>query len=247
MNRASCRIGASVGVALIVATGIWILSAAHGGDPAAQRSPKSGPRVTPFAGSDTTEPASQPHPQVVEPPAGGSAVAEAPGAQSHAEHSRSLRPRPRVSLRRLVGQKIMTGMSGTYPSRSLLDRVRGGEVGGVILMGENVSSNLRAAVAALQHAAVSGGNLPLLISTDQEGGSVRRLSGAPPQPNPAEMTASTVGREGAATGAALAAVGINTDLAPVADVGQEGFIGRRSFGSNPAHVAAAACAFAAGL
>ncbi|MBV9168001.1 MAG: hypothetical protein JO342_17830, partial [Solirubrobacterales bacterium] len=47
----------------------------------------------------------------------------------------------------------------------------------------------------------------------------------------------------------LRSVGINVDLAPVADVERApgSFLGTRSFGSDPALVAARACAFARGL
>ena len=61
------------------------------------------------------------------------------------------------------------------------------------------------------------------------------------------MTAATAGPEGAATGRALRARRINTDLAPVADVNHGSFLGSRSFGSDPGVVAQAACAFADGL
>jgi beta-N-acetylhexosaminidase len=155
-------------------------------------------------------------------------------------------PRPTdAELRRAVGQKVMTGMAGSAPSRRLLRRVRRGEVGGVILFGDDVTPSLRRTIARLQGAARAGGNPPLLIAVDQEGGAVRRLADAPPSRPPAAMTAP--GAEGTATGRALRARGINVDLAPVADVGTAGFIGSRSFGSSPAHVATAACRFAAGL
>jgi beta-N-acetylhexosaminidase len=61
------------------------------------------------------------------------------------------------------------------------------------------------------------------------------------------MTASSAGPEGAATGRALRARGINVNLAPVADVNHGSFLGSRSFGSDPGGVAAAACAFASGV
>jgi beta-N-acetylhexosaminidase len=61
------------------------------------------------------------------------------------------------------------------------------------------------------------------------------------------MTAATAQREGAATGRALHARGINVDLAPVADVNHGSFLGSRSFGSDPGAVASAACAFAGGV
>jgi beta-N-acetylhexosaminidase len=152
-----------------------------------------------------------------------------------------------LPLSRAVGRKIVSGMGGTFPSRSLRERVRRGHVGGVILFGPNVGPRLARAIAALQRAARAGGNPPLLIAVDQEGGQVKRLESLPPSRAPAEMSAAVAGPEGAATGRALLARGINTNLAPVADVNHGSFLGSRSFGSDPAVVAAAACAFATGL
>src|SRR3954470_7650115 len=100
------------------------------------------------------------------------------------------------SLSRAAGRRIVTGMDGTFPSRSLRARVRRGQVGGVILFGPNVGPGLGRAIAALQHAARAGGNPPLLVMVDQEGGEVKRLSGLPPSRAPARMTAATAGREG---------------------------------------------------
>jgi beta-N-acetylhexosaminidase len=150
-------------------------------------------------------------------------------------------------LSRAVGRKIVTGMAGTFPSRALRARARKGQVGGVILFGPNVGPGLGRAIASLQAAARAGGNPPLLIAVDQEGGEVKRLQTLPPSRAPAAMTATTAGPEGAATGRALHARGINVDLAPVADVNHGSFLGSRSFGGAPGAVAAAACAFAAGV
>src|SRR4051794_19619934 len=152
-----------------------------------------------------------------------------------------------LPLSRAVGRKIVTGMEGTFPSRALRARVRKGQVGGVILFGPNVGPGLGRAIAALQRAARAGGNPPLLVMVDQEGGEVKRLSGLPPSRAPARMTGATAGREGAATGRALRTRGINVNLAPVADVNHGSFLGSRSFGSDPPAVAEAACAFAGGV
>ncbi|HEX5925773.1 MAG TPA: glycoside hydrolase family 3 N-terminal domain-containing protein [Baekduia sp.] len=152
------------------------------------------------------------------------------------------------SMERLVGARIMTAMNGTAPSASLLARARAGQIGGVILFGANVSPRLSATVAALQSAAARGGNPRLLIAIDQEGGPIRRLPGAAPVLAPAQMATGAARSQGAATAAALRQRGINTDLAPVADVlGPGGFLGSRSFGSAPQHVATGACQFADGL
>jgi beta-N-acetylhexosaminidase len=152
----------------------------------------------------------------------------------------------------MLGQMIVARFSGVTPPASLLSRVRAGQVGGVILFGDNLTGGLDAAktlTQTLQKAASAGGNPPLLIMTDQEGGEVKRLPG-PPALAPAEMTSTGVAfAQGRATGGLLRQVGINVDLAPVADVARVrgSFLGTRSFGSDPGIVARRACAFAAGL
>jgi beta-N-acetylhexosaminidase len=180
---------------------------------------------------------------------GGAGV---PGLTS-AEQSISV---PR-STAKLLGQRIMVGMSGTRPSGALLRSLRRGEVGAVILFQDNVVSRRQSdgLTNQLQRAARAGGNPGLLIATDQEGGEVKRLPNGPPTLSPPQMVAthqvSTATNQGQATGAYLKRWGINMDLAPVADVPTFGgaFIERqgRAFSFSAPTVAAYASAFAAGL
>ena len=154
-------------------------------------------------------------------------------------------------LARLVGQLIVGRYSGSEPSAAFLARVRAGHLGAVILFADNTAGGLaatRQAIARLQAAARAGGNPPLLIMTDQEGGEVRRLPG-PPQLAPADMGSTAVAKaQGAAAGNLLRSAGIDVDLAPVADVERvPNFLGPRSFGPDPGVVARRACAFARGL
>jgi hypothetical protein len=113
----------------------------------------------------------------------------------------------------------------------LVQLVRDGVVGGVILFGENVGNGTAAALASLQSDYASspaaavfkrylGMNGPLFINTDQEGGLVRRIkTGGPLQtakqvgasPDPA--AAGTAAGEQAA--AALHGDNFNGNLAPV--------------------------------
>ncbi len=153
---------------------------------------------------------------------------------------------------RMLGQMIVARFAGPTPPASLLDRIRRGEVGGIILFSDNVAAGTlatRRLTQELQLAAIQGGNPSLLIMTDQEGGTVNRLAG-PPDLAPADMTSATTALgEGEATGRLLRSAGVNVDLAPVADVERASgsFLGTRSFGSNPLEVADRACAFAQGL
>jgi beta-N-acetylhexosaminidase len=158
---------------------------------------------------------------------------------------------------KLLGQRIMVGVSGTSPSRALVGAVRAGHIGSVILFAPNLVSRSQALAltGALQRAARAGGNPGLLISVDQEGGQVKRLPAGPPTLAPPQMAATgnpgVAGQQGAATAHYLRRWGINMDLAPVADVPTFGgaFIWRqgRAFSFNAGRVAEYAAAFASGL
>lgn len=162
-----------------------------------------------------------------------------------------------ASIAQLIGQKLMVRMDGLTPSASLLGRIRRGEVGGVILFGANVSSasQLRSLTAALQSAAKAGGQPHLLIAVDQEGGSIKRIPWAPPTLSPPQMgtmaSNSVAQSQGAKTGDALLGLGIDVDLAPVADVpvSTSSFLYRqgRTFSFNAARTEWLANSFATGL
>ena len=128
------------------------------------------------------------------------------------------------SVQHLIGQKLVVSMDGHTPSTSLLDRARRGRIGGVLIHGWNFSSatQLTSIVNELQHAAAAGGQPPLLIAVDQEGGQVKTVSWIPPTLSPPQMgdlgSSDTARRQGRKTGAALLGLGVNTDFAPVADV-----------------------------
>jgi beta-N-acetylhexosaminidase len=157
----------------------------------------------------------------------------------------------------MVGQKLIVAMDAAIPSPSLLARIRHGQVGGVILFGRNVTTAtaLTALTKRLRDEAVAGGQPPLLIAVDQEGGSIKRIPWAPPTLSPPQMgadgRASTARAQGAATGQALRGLGINVDFAPVADVpsSTSSFLYRqgRTFSFSATTTQALADAFAAGL
>jgi beta-N-acetylhexosaminidase len=125
------------------------------------------------------------------------------------------------SVQHLIGQKLVVSMEGHTPSSSLLDRARRGRIGGVLIHGWNFSSStqLRSIANELQQAAAQGGQPPLLIAVDQEGGQVKTVSWIPPTLSPPQMGSSDTARtQGRKTGGALVGLGVNTDFAPVADV-----------------------------
>ena len=158
------------------------------------------------------------------------------------------------TLAELVGQKLVVSMAGTTPSASLLARARRGEIGGVIVhrWNFNSSAQLRAIARALQQAAATGGRPRLLIAVDQEGGSVKTVPWLPPTRAPGHVRSSADARaDGRATGVALLGVGVNTDLAPVADVpgsrASEVYRQGRTWSFDAHTTARLATAFAAGL
>jgi beta-N-acetylhexosaminidase len=115
-------------------------------------------------------------------------------------------------------------MDGTTPSASLISRAHEGKIGGVIIHSTNFMSaaNLRAITARLQQAAANGGQPPLVIAVDQEGGPVKTITWIPPTISPRRMgelgSNDVAHRQGRRTGVALLDLGVNLDLAPVADV-----------------------------
>lgn len=152
------------------------------------------------------------------------------------------------------GDLVMTTFPGTTATPALLRRVRLGRVAGVLLTGRNIAgpAQVRRLTSTLQSAAYAGGYPPLIIAVDQEGGTVKRLATFPPERSAADMgglSTTTIRSEGRRTGVALRSVGINVDLAPVADVPSSAtsFLGSRAFSPGPKRAAITACAFAEGL
>jgi beta-N-acetylhexosaminidase len=155
----------------------------------------------------------------------------------------------------LAGQRIVVGFPGTRVSPALEEAIRRGRVAGVVLFAANFPS--RAAGSSLIRHLQSIRRprplrAPLLIMTDQEGGQVKRIDGAP------SASASEMGARGARFSAAqgkvtarnLRDIGVTVDLAPVLDVGRpSGVIAttERSFGATAARVEATAIPFARGL
>jgi beta-N-acetylhexosaminidase len=155
----------------------------------------------------------------------------------------------------LVGQRIVLGFSGVRLPAVVERLVRKGAVAGVILFEDNLPSRAagRRLIDNLQAIRRPPGlRAPLLVMTDQEGGLVKRLDGAP------TASARMMGARGAAfsraqgrrTAANLRDLGVNVDLAPVLDVARPGGTiasTARGFGSSAATVAATAVPFAEGL
>lgn len=156
----------------------------------------------------------------------------------------------RMPLRDKLAQLLMVGVTGDADARAVVTEHR---VGGVFITGWTDLSILTS--GSLMQLATSTTPLPLLVSVDEEGGRVSRLSAIiGPSPS-ARVLAQTQTPEQVYSlarerGAQMRALGINVDFAPVVDVTaapDETVIGDRSFGDDPELVTRYAGAYARGL
>lgn len=154
-----------------------------------------------------------------------------------------------MTLDEKVAQLLVVGFDGTELDDEMEHLVRQGGLGGVILFGKNCPDppSVHHLCRSLQGAASSSRNrIPILICLDQEGGKVVRIKrGMTLFPGNADLgrigsfrTTETVA---GITARELRALGIQLNLAPVADVNEnqspESVIGARSFGETPKVVA----------
>ncbi|KAF3482013.1 glycosyl hydrolase family 3 N terminal domain-containing protein [Arthroderma uncinatum] len=160
-----------------------------------------------------------------------------------------------VDLAVEAGRHVIYSYPGLTPPESLYKLTSQGKVGGLIIFKENVDSNLPTVMSKFQSlykASPAYTGHPMIITTDQEGGLVRRVPGGPDQTarqigdssNPMQAAS----KAGADAAAALKAQKINANLAPVLDIYREqgNFIDEfgRSFGNNAELVSECGAAFA---
>lgn len=146
-----------------------------------------------------------------------------------------------------IGQMIMVGFRGTSPKnkgvKAVMQQLSEGSIGGVMLMKHNIVSIRQIArlSAALRRAAKQGGQLPPLISVDQEGGYVQRLrfSRFPSAARIAQSSERNASKIYKKLACELRRAGINVNFGPVLDLDIKGranpIIGRfkRSYGKSP--------------
>lgn len=151
---------------------------------------------------------------------------------------------PELSDAQLVGQRLIAGFDGARVPGELRRMIARGRIAGVILFAGNVEGKRATArlVGRLQRIRRPADlSMPLAVMTDQEGGLVKRVPGAP-SASAAEMGERGGGfaaRQGRATARNLRGVGVNVDLAPVLDVARDGSAVAaegRTFGGSPARV-----------
>ena len=158
----------------------------------------------------------------------------------------------------LLGQVFMLGYIGQRPSPDILDWIRERDLGGVKIFTRNVDTlgGLSESIGRMQELARSGRfQIPLFISTDQEGGWVRHIKletsqtpgnialGAAGVPQDALMTGYYIGQE-------LRSLGINMNFAPTIDVYSNPsatVIGPRAFSSDPVSTGMLALAYYRGM
>jgi beta-N-acetylhexosaminidase len=162
-----------------------------------------------------------------------------------------------MSARQMAGQRIIYSYRGLTAPAWLLTDIRRGLVGGVIFFSFNIASEaqIKGVIKQLAAANASPGNpaskFPLLLMTDQEGGAVRRLPGAPEESEAQIGSSADPAAAAAAAGTSAAAnlrgVGMNVNLAPVLDVfRQPGDFDdqfQRSYSMNPKVAGQAGAAF----
>jgi len=162
-----------------------------------------------------------------------------------------LEPSVDPSLGALADAILIPPFPGTTAPRWLLEALGRG-LAGVTFFGANVTGDTRSLTASLRAAATS----EPVIAIDEEGGDVTRVAYASGSPYPGNAALGAVDDVAltrdvyAAIGTDLVRLGINTNLAPDADVldlAGSAVVGTRSFGPDTALVARHVAAAVAGL
>jgi len=238
--------------ALAAASVAVLLSACSGPEP--DQAPRPEPGAT-SPSPDTPTPAEPALPSVGPSPSTG----QGPDGEEKPTDD----PLAEWSVEQKVGQLLMVGVSVTSPQQVSHTSITRHHVGNVFLHGRS-----DAGVAATRDLVERYTGLvsqrttrdtPLLVATDQEGGSVQVLSGPgfstiPPAMEQASWQPATLERRAERWGKELADAGINLNLAPVMDLVPRSLaegnppIGYfdRNYGFTPRSVTSSANAFSAG-
>jgi len=168
-----------------------------------------------------------------------------------------------LTLEQKIGQMLLIGYPGGAEGEVILRRVlEGRPMGNLILFARNAGepSALQEQLFSLRALIEERTCVPPLVAMDQEGGIVVRLNeGLTPLPG-AMSIAAALGGGGitladvealaSVAGSELRSLGVDWNLAPVADVNvnpDNPVIGVRSFGEDPSRVADLVSAYARGL
>ena len=159
------------------------------------------------------------------------------------------------SLTRVARETVVVSAQGSDLARVTSAAAQG--YGGFLLFGAAAPASLAATIHSLAHLEPDA-RAPMVMSDDEGGGIIRfsNVVGHWPwaQVMGSTMTPAQITQVGRRVGIALAKVGLNVDLAPVADVdgrpqwpGVANPDGLRSFGASPTKDGADTVAFASGL
>ncbi len=166
-------------------------------------------------------------------------------------------PLANLTLEQRVAQMFIVNLYGSQLTEAGRDFLTQLQPGGLVLLPENIITPTEVAklTNVYQQTITDAGGLPLLIAVDQEGGTISHLhDGFTVFPVPALLTAtgdtSLAERVGQAMAQEMLAVGVNMDLAPVADLEtnpNNPIIKRRAFGNDPQMTSPILSAFIKGM
>ncbi len=129
-----------------------------------------------------------------------------------------------LSSEELVDQVLLVGFDGSGEGSRIVKDVGNRELGGVLILASNWDGKAEGEklIEAIREAGAEGGPTAPLIATDQEGGPYRALDDLPPAQREIEIgdrgSAEAAEKWARGTAEALAELGIDLNLAPVADV-----------------------------
>ena len=149
-----------------------------------------------------------------------------------------------MEIEHLIGQKLLFAFHGKDSlSPEIIHSFKNYHPSGISLfrsLNMGTSVQVRTLTDALQQLAHEHNLPPLIIATDQEGGQLMAFGGGTPLPGNmalgATRSAELARKAGEVLGREMAALGINVNYAPSADVNinpQNPVVGVRSFGEDP--------------
>jgi len=161
-------------------------------------------------------------------------------------------------IEQIIGQKLLVAFHGKEKLRSdFIESFRAYRPGGITLfrsMNMGTLAQIKALTESLQRLARDLNLPPLIIATDQEGGQLMAVGEGAPLPGNMALGATRskelARKAGEVLGREMAALGINVNYAPSADVNinpQNPVVGVRSFGEDPALVGELAAALIEGI
>ncbi|WP_077684529.1 glycoside hydrolase family 3 N-terminal domain-containing protein [Tessaracoccus aquimaris] len=165
-----------------------------------------------------------------------------------------------LTVQEQAGQLYMVGVSTSGLDETTRAAIRDNALGSVVLLGNTTSGSEAIRLLTAELGSVGTARLPILVSVDQEGGTVQRLQGEgftrmPSAREQGQLPPGQLTTDATTWGKELLAAGVLYNLAPVGDVVPEDRrntnapVGKlkRDFGSDPDQVGAKAQEFIDGM